>query len=280
MKIVYILLLTLFISTIVTHATTKIIKHTIKNGESLKMIAQKNHTTVKEIRKINGLKEGEVLKLGRVLIVPNNTKEKKKKIAEYKTCKKQKEFSLFSFTGDKKLSIIELIEQSNNYYTNNSPQDDGSSNILPVPIFMKCIAPKMLASTGVLGEFTSKKASNIISLAKKYLGREYVWGATGENDTFDCSGLTVYTYKKSNITLPRRAIWQSKVGKYINFKSLKRGDLVFFDTSKERKGFVSHVGIYIGNDKFIHASSAQKKVVISKFGKSFYKKRFKWGRRL
>jgi len=282
LRISYVLLLVLFVNITTTHATVKIIKHTTKKGETLKMIAQKNNTSIDEIKKINGLNEKEVetLKPGRILMVPNNKKGKKEKITEYKTCKKQKKFSLFSFAGDKKLSIVELIKKSNEYYAKNASQDNGNRNMLSMPIFIKCTAPDTLASKGVLGNLDDKKISNIISLAKKYLGRKYVWGATGENDTFDCSGLTVYTYKKNNITLPRRAIWQSKVGKYVKFEELKRGDLVFFDTSKDRKGFINHVGIYIGNDKFIQASSASKKVVITSFGRSFYRKRFKWGRRL
>ena len=57
--------------------------------------------------------------------------------------------------------------------------------------------------------------------------------------------------------------------------------MVFFDTKKKRSGQVSHVGIYLGNNNFIHASSAAKKIVIYNFNeKSFYKKRFLWGRRV
>jgi cell wall-associated NlpC family hydrolase len=101
----------------------------------------------------------------------------------------------------------------------------------------------------------------------------------GEKETFDCSGLTKYVYQKNGINLPRTSMNQSKYGKYVSRDHLKPGDLVFFDTSKERKGYVNHVGIYIGNGKFLHASSAQKKVVISKLDKTFYGKRFKVARR-
>jgi len=127
---------------------------------------------------------------------------------------------------------------------------------------------------------SSKISSSLKSLTYK-IGRRYVWGATGPN-TFDCSGLTTYAFKKKGIKIPRRAIEQSKVGKKISRKNLKPGDLVFFDTSKRRKGskFVNHVGIYLGHNKFLHASSAKKKVVITSLNKSFYKNRFKWGRRI
>jgi cell wall-associated NlpC family hydrolase len=124
-----------------------------------------------------------------------------------------------------------------------------------------------------------KKAKNIIQLAKSKLGRRYVWGATGSN-AFDCSGLTTYVCKKNGIKLPRRAIAQSKVGKYVPRSKLKPGDLIFFDTSKRRKGYVNHVGIYIGNGKFIHASSAKHKVTITNLNKPFYSQRFKVARRV
>jgi len=119
----------------------------------------------------------------------------------------------------------------------------------------------------------------IINLAKRHLGKRYVWGAVGTH-SFDCSGLTMYVCKQNGISLPRRAIWQSKVGKYVSRKNLKKGDLIFFDTSKRRKGYVNHVGIYIGNNQFIHASSAKKKVVITNLNKKFYSQRFKLARRV
>jgi cell wall-associated NlpC family hydrolase len=72
---------------------------------------------------------------------------------------------------------------------------------------------------------------------------------------------------------------QSKVGKYVKRDELQKGDLIFFDTSKKRKGYVNHVGIYIGDNKFIHASSAKKKVVITSLEKSFYSNRYKGARR-
>ena len=116
-------------------------------------------------------------------------------------------------------------------------------------------------------------------MAKKKLGRRYVWGATGTKNTFDCSGFTKYVYKKNGIDIPRTSINQSKYGKYVSRKNLKKGDLIFFDTSKRRKGYVNHVGIYLGNGKFIHASSAKKKVVITSLNKNFYSQRYKGARR-
>jgi len=119
----------------------------------------------------------------------------------------------------------------------------------------------------------------LLEEAKKHLGKKYIWGANGPK-TFDCSGFTCYVCKKNGVCIPRTSIQQAKFSKKLSRKELKSGDLIFFDTSKERKGIVNHVGIYIGNDKFIHASSGAGKVVISSLNRPFYKQRFLWGQRV
>lgn len=116
--------------------------------------------------------------------------------------------------------------------------------------------------------------------AKRFLGVPYVWGATGPNK-FDCSGFTQWVYRDIGIDIPRVSRDQARVGKYVNYNNLQRGDMVFFSTDKKRIGVVTHVGIYLGNGDFIHASSTGKKVVIYNFNqKEYYKKHFLWGRRL
>ena len=116
--------------------------------------------------------------------------------------------------------------------------------------------------------------------AKSFLGVPYVWGATGPSK-FDCSGFTQWVYRDAGINIPRVSRDQARVGQYVAYNNLQRGDMVFFDTKKRPKGKVTHVGIYLGDGNFIHASSAGKKVVIYNFNdKPFYKKRFLWGRRV
>jgi hypothetical protein len=124
-------------------------------------------------------------------------------------------------------------------------------------------------------------SKSIAHYAKDFLGKKYVWGATGPN-TFDCSGFTKVIYAKTaGIKLPRHSSHQAKVGGYVSFSQLKQGDMVFFDTSHKHKGGVNHVGIYLGDGNFIHASSGGKRVMITNFNKKrFYKNRFLWGRRV
>ena len=270
LKRLYKLLLPLSIATVTTvttQAATNTVKHTIKNGETLYSIAHKNHTTITEVRKVNGLKKGDKLKIGRVLKVPKNTyNSKTKKIVKTskKTHKKIKMAKTKTNRSERKLAkTLSSVE-----FKQMAKSSSKKSN-------------KFSLGDIVFNSSKGKhKSSNITKLAKKKLGRRYVWGAVGQKNTFDCSGLTSYVCKKNGICIPRRAIAQSKYGKYVNRKDLQPGDLIFFDTSKRRKGYVNHVGIYLGNDKFIHASSAKKRVVISKLGKSFYSKRYKGARRV
>ena len=126
---------------------------------------------------------------------------------------------------------------------------------------------------------TSSSASKVISLAKSLLGKPYVWGAQGPS-SFDCSGFTYYVFKNAaNVTLPRVSKDQSKYGTYVSKSNLKIGDLIFFDTDGSNNGNVSHVGIYLGNNEFIHASSTKGKVVISQMS-SYYNSAYVNARRV
>jgi hypothetical protein len=129
-------------------------------------------------------------------------------------------------------------------------------------------------------EIHHKMTQSVELYAKKFLNIPYVWGATGP-DKFDCSGFTQKIYAKSGIVLPRHSTRQAKVGEYVTYDNLERGDMVFFDTDRKATGVVNHVGIYLEDGKFIHASSGNKKVVITNFNeKPFYRNRFLWGRRV
>jgi len=129
-------------------------------------------------------------------------------------------------------------------------------------------------------DFSHYKIKTLISqLAKNELGKKYIWGATGPQ-CFDCSGFTSSIYKKLGINIPRVSRNQAKHGIYVKRENLKMGDLIFFDTSKEKKGIINHVGIYLGENKFIHASSAKKAVVVTSLNKPFYSQRYKWARRV
>ena len=106
----------------------------------------------------------------------------------------------------------------------------------------------------------SAKAEAALKVAKAQLGKPYRWGATGPS-SFDCSGLMYYSYKNgAKVKLPRTSREQSKFGKKVSKSELKPGDLVFFG----RGSSVSHVGMYVGNDQYIHSPQTGDVVKISK----------------
>ena len=125
----------------------------------------------------------------------------------------------------------------------------------------------------------TSKGQEIVEYAKQYLGCPYVYGGSGDK-SFDCSGFTMYVYKKFGYTLSHSAIAQSKVGTYVAKEDLQAGDLVFFLDYETMDG-IGHCGIYIGNGEFIHASSGSGYCVkISNLLTGSYNKRYATARRL
>ena len=122
----------------------------------------------------------------------------------------------------------------------------------------------------------SSKRQAIVSNAKKLIGVPYVWGGTTAKG-FDCSGFTQYVMKQSGISLPRTTEQQVKVGTYVSKANLQPGDLVFLQNTY-RSG-VSHVGIYIGDGKVIHASTS-KGVTTSSLSGSYFTKHYHSARRV
>lgn len=117
---------------------------------------------------------------------------------------------------------------------------------------------------GGYNQSTSNKTSNnsIVNTASKYLGTPYVWGGTTPKG-FDCSGLTQYVMKENGVNINRTAAEQFKQGAAVSKENLQPGDLVFFEGYKKSKTNPGHVGIYIGNNQFLHAPSKNDKVKIS-----------------
>ena len=115
-----------------------------------------------------------------------------------------------------------------------------------------------------------------VSRALGYLGARYCYGGSGARG-FDCSGFTSYIYRQYGIRLPHNSAAQYRVGKPVSRNELRSGDLVFFRTRGRR---ISHVGIYIGNGKFVHASSARGRVRIDTLTSGYYHQRYVGARRI
>jgi hypothetical protein len=114
--------------------------------------------------------------------------------------------------------------------------------------------------------------NEIVGTAKKFIGVPYRWGGSSRREGFDCSGLTMVVYQLNGLNLPRSSREQYRVGTPIEKSQLSQGDLVFFATSGGRR--VSHVGIYVGNDRFIHAPRRGKKIRTEHLTKKYFRNRY------
>jgi len=119
----------------------------------------------------------------------------------------------------------------------------------------------------------------IIKTAEKYLGVPHCMGGTTIK-CMDCSGLLVTVFASHGIRLPHNSEEQARHGRIINgISQLRRGDLVFFIRSYQTSRFITHSGIYIGNDRFIHASSTNG-VTITSLNDPWWNEKFIFGTRL
>ena len=120
-------------------------------------------------------------------------------------------------------------------------------------------------------EENEEQRQEIIATAQQYLGKVYIWGGTSPRG-FDCSGLTYFVYRMNGIELPRisSSQYRAALGRKVKKAHLNEGDLVFFETYRPGP---SHVGIYIGNNRFIHASPKHG-VTISSLDDPYFKNRY------
>jgi hypothetical protein len=123
------------------------------------------------------------------------------------------------------------------------------------------------------------RGEDIVELARKSLGVQYVWGGNDLQNGIDCSGLVQQVYRRYGIELPRVTYDQINIGHSVQPDKLRPGDLVFFDTDRKRSG-PDHVGIYMGGGKFIHAPRPGSPVKISSLSEGYYMDRWMGGRRV
>jgi cell wall-associated NlpC family hydrolase len=124
----------------------------------------------------------------------------------------------------------------------------------------------------------SQAPRTLVSTAMKFLGVKYRYGGDTPGEGFDCSGLVAYAAEKSlGLKLPRRAREQAQQGISVDREELRRGDLVFFNTLGSR---FSHVGIYLGDHKFVHAPRTGASIRVDSMDVAYWRKRYNGARRL
>jgi LysM repeat protein len=271
----------------------------VKKGDTLWLIAKKNNINIKKLRKINHMHRrdhihtGMVLALAKGVKLPKDKQNAKDKAIAAKLRKKGVKKSEIKAvlarvkkSKKKNPSIAAILAQIKK--EKKKKRVESPLRIVKKKKSKKRKNSRFSSAASILnGRSSSGRSSwsgggnsKVIRVAKRYLGRRYVWGAVGPR-SFDCSGFTQYVMRKSKgVRLPRVSRKQAYYGRYVSRSHLRPGDLIFFDTSRRRRGYVNHVGIYIGNNKFIHASSGRHRVVITSLNRPFYRARFKWGRRV
>jgi peptidoglycan DL-endopeptidase CwlO len=119
----------------------------------------------------------------------------------------------------------------------------------------------------------STRGARVARMSKRYLGIRYRWAGSSPSSGFDCSGFTMFMYRKVGVGLPHNAAMQYRYGRAVPRSRLRSGDLVFFNG-------LGHVGIYLRGNRFIHASSSGGGVMISSLSGSWYGDRYVGARRL
>jgi LysM repeat protein len=268
-------------------------KYTVASGDSLSHIGKKFNISVKELMKINGL-TGYNIRTGMNLNIPGHyspesvNKEERVTVSgtrgEYVVRKGDSLGRIARRFG----VTIKALKRENNitgntinpglviYIPGHEHQGGEYASVQKMSIINDSkVRPQYTEPYVTNGRFSK---DSIIEVAKKYLGAPYKFGGYDLVNGIDCSGYVKKVFSRFNVYLPRTArdIYY-KSGTKITKSNLDTGDLVFFHTYAK---YPSHVGIYIGNDEFIHASSASHMVTIDSLNKHYYRTRYIGAKRI
>jgi cell wall-associated NlpC family hydrolase len=131
---------------------------------------------------------------------------------------------------------------------------------------------KAPTTTRKLASAKAAMSQRVVAYAKRFIGVRYVYGGSSPRSGFDCSGFVRYVYAHFGVSLPHSSYAQFGDGRRVARRSLRPGDLVFFDG-------VGHVGLYVGNGRFIHAPHSGTRVQVTSLA-GWYSSRFSGARRL
>jgi len=252
--------------------------YVVEKGDSLSRISRKFNVTVSQIKRNNNLKSN-IIVAGRRLKI-----EVPRKLPDIETPQPiMGELSEKVYHRIKKGETLEILAKEYNV----TPEQLRDANLLsdgdfkegqmivvpPVPVVTEpVVTDNSTTDSDVLQETSMRDA--LLKESFSYLDMPYKLGGTG-NTSVDCSTLTKLVYKKICVPLPNTAFLQFQEGTPVDREEMTEGDLVFF----KRRGFVGHVGIYIGNNLFIHASTQERKVTIASLENSYFRRNFAGARR-
>lgn len=270
--------------------------YTVKKGDNLWQISKKFNVSVSDIKKANNLKNNK-LQVGMKLVIPQKdnkiTKQLKSREPEYHVVKKGE--TLFRIAKKYNISVEELkrlngldsdiiskgqkliVKASEKPKENISIRDNEKVPILAyakLDIDEKAEEIEEIKASEDLSQMSITE--RLLLFAKKMLHLPYKFGGNSFRG-LDCSFFVKKVYSMVGIELPRSAREQFTIGIPVRKDELKPGDLVFFRTYAK---FPSHVGIYLGDNLFIHASTRSKKVTIDSLESPYYMSRFIGAKRI
>ncbi len=214
----------------------------VKKGDTLAKIAGKKGVSVAYLREVNGLR-GSALKIGQKL-------------------------ALYRSQGSKAAEASGLAKHQAKSAPEPGEEDD-AGKITGDSAWSAGERPEQ-EQAALFGPWNNPEEQRmLVKVAKGFLGAPYRLGGSSARG-LDCSGFVRKIYRLFNIDLPRTAFEQSLVGRRVQRSELVPGDLLFFNTSRR----VDHVGIYIGNNEFVHASSCKRMVSLDNLNMPYFDKRF------
>ncbi len=240
---------------------------TVRPGATLSRIAYIHGTTVRSIMSLNGLRSYRIYPGERLRVPPTGH-------SVYYGRYTVRFGDTLSLIAHKYGTSVAELKRLNHLYSNMIKQ----GAVIRVPEGYKTyrVAENDQSYAGRRSErFGAKNnfilGEKIVSAAYKYLGVPYVWGGTSRYNGMDCSGLTQKVFSKLGIRIPRTAAEQARLGKYVPKNRLKPGDLLFFRTYAP---YISHVGIYIGHDKFIQENYSAGKATITDLSNTYFERTY------
>jgi cell wall-associated NlpC family hydrolase len=213
--------------------------------QTIKTLSELDEEIINDLREKQSKIEAQKLEL----IEENN------KLIDYKDVVIQKKESLVADKDKQQELIDEAKEEASKYASIVTEDQEEIAKTKSLIEAARETTPTYDPSRGA----TSISTNSIVAYASNFLGTPYVWGGNGPN-YFDCSGFTRYVFAHFGVSIPRVSRDQAKVGTYVAKSDLQPGDLVFF--AKPGRA-VHHVGIYVGNNSYIHAPSTGDVVKIS-----------------
>lgn len=277
--------------------------HKIRKNESLFSIAKKYHLSVDDLKSANNLANARI-KPGTVLVIPPRTSSEAAHSSGASSCKVRKGDTLTSISRRTGVSVAELRRlnrlakgklkpgQVLALRSVESDHDAPAKLSLKKPLknldiynateYEQSLSDLMELDPDRPADFTKNVklgldgVTELKKTAYSFIGTKYRFGGTSRKG-LDCSSFVQQVFRELDVDLPRTAREQYRVGDAVAPGDLQKGDLLFFQTYAR---FPSHVGIYLGNNKMIHASSRDRRVVISSVDTPYYRSRFIGAKRI